>query len=83
MDERVTRHGETSFEKMIMSQSPGTRLAMACRMFSTGVALVQAGLRGQTHGRIEDLRPLVFLRLYGHEMSSSQRHRILAHFEAS
>ncbi|MCX5801062.1 MAG: hypothetical protein NTX17_06710 [Candidatus Eisenbacteria bacterium] len=83
MDEHVTRYIETNFQKMIMSQSPGTRVAMACRMFSTGVALVQAGLRGQTHGRIEDLRPLVFLRLYGHELSSSQRVEILMHFEAS
>lgn len=72
---------EARFRKMILSQTPGKRVAMACGMFSTGEALVRAGLNGQSHNDELSLRQRLFLRLYGDDFSPSERTAILKKLE--
>jgi len=68
---------EARFRKMIMSQSPGKRVAMACGMFSTGKTLVRAGLPEPSHEDTLNLQQRIFLRLYGTDFSPSERENIL------
>ena len=68
---------EARFHRMLMSKTPGRRVVMACRMFSTGVALVRAGLHRQGHVCRPELRQHVFLRLYGDDFTPAERSKIL------
>ena len=74
---------EARFRRMIMYQTPGRRVAMACRMFSTGVSLVRAGLHGQSQDDELNLRQRTFLRLYGIDFSPSERDKILKSLETN
>ena len=56
---------EARFRRMILSQTPGRRVAMACQMFSTGVTLIRAGLKEKSYRDELNLRQRIFLRLYG------------------
>ncbi len=69
---------EERFRKMILNLTPGERVTMACRMFSTGVALVRAGLRAcGDEDTLAGDRQRVFMRLYGRDFSPSERAGIL------
>ena len=68
---------DARFRRMMMSKSPSRRVSIACQMFSTGVALVRAGLLGQAHDTGLALRKRIFLRLYGADFSPAERARIL------
>lgn len=70
---------EATFLDLIMSRSPSERLAMACGMFDTGKALIQAGIRGEC-GRLEsgELRRRTFLRLYAQDFAEDEREQVIA-----
>jgi hypothetical protein len=70
---------ERRFREMMMRQTPAARLVMACRMFSTGKALVRAGLSQSHDGETLNFRQRLFLRLYGRDFSPSERDRILTY----
>jgi hypothetical protein len=73
----VDESAEARFHRMLMSQPPGRRVVMACRMFSTGMALVRAGLHRQGYVDRSELRQHVFLRLYGDDFTPAERSKIL------
>ena len=75
---------EAKYREMLMAKSPAERLAMACGMFATAKALVQAGLL-QKHGPLThaELRRLTFLRFYGEDFSESEREKILKRLMAT
>lgn len=67
------------YRDRLLALAPGERLAMACRMFSTARALVEAGIRMQRPD-IRDavsLRREVFLRLYGRDLPEARTAAIL------
>lgn len=74
---------EAKYRDMLMAKSPAERVVMACRMFGTAKAFVQAGLL-QQHGHLSraDLRRLTFLRFYGQDFSELEREKILRHLAA-
>lgn len=53
---------------------------MACRMHSTGKALVRAGIL-KSHGALRPsrLREEIFLRFYGRDFDDARRRKILKH----
>ena len=76
---------ERRYREQIMALSPGERVAMACRMFSTAKTLVIAGLRAegidnQNHG---ELRARLFLRFYGQDFGDAEKARILQHLQSA
>ena len=68
---------EAMFRRMMLDQTPGRRVTMACQMFSTGVTLVRAGLNEQSYGDELNLRQRIFLRLYGRDFSPSERDKVV------
>ena len=68
---------EGRFREMILARSPGDRLTMACRMFTTAKALVRSGLL-EEYGHIErgELRRHIFLRFYSSDFSKAEREKI-------
>lgn len=72
---------ESRYIGLLMSLSPGKRLAMACRMFSTAKSLIKAGAKHQNSNQElpDDIRSLIFLRLYGNDFSEVEQNRILEH----
>lgn len=70
---------EATFLDLMMSRSPSERLAMACRMFDTGKALIQAGILDEC-GELEpgELRRRMFLRLYPQDFAQDEKEQILA-----
>lgn len=70
---------EAKFREMILARSPAERLAMACRMFATGKALIGAGLVHE-YGHLErrELRRHIFLRLYGQDFPETEREKIVS-----
>jgi hypothetical protein len=78
----VTPVAEKRFMELMMSRTPGERVAMACRMFGTAKALIIAGLRSEG---IEDervIRRRVFLALHGSDFTEEQQRKIIAHLES-
>lgn len=69
---------EERFLKLMLARSPGERLAMACRMFSTAKALVRAGIL-EEHGLKgpSQVREYMFLRLYGQDFGETEKAKIL------
>jgi hypothetical protein len=72
---------EARFRKMMLNQSPGERVAMACRMFSTGRTLLRAGLPEPSLEDTLNQHQRIFLRLYGADFSPSEREKILKTLE--
>jgi len=71
------------FRSMMQKLTPAKRLTMACRMFSTGRALVIAGLRLQNSDLSGlRLRRALLKRLYGREFTPEQIDRIDAALKA-
>jgi hypothetical protein len=71
---------EARYREMLLSLSPIERLVMACRMFSTAKALVQAGILNENPELDEKaLRGKIFQRFYGGDFSASESERILRH----
>jgi hypothetical protein len=66
-----------------MSLTPEERLAMACRMFATAKALVRAAILNKGPVPPEEVRGLLFLRLYGEDFSEADRAKILATLQAT
>jgi len=67
------------YRRMILQLTPGERFTMATRMFRTGRALVEAGIRAESAGKAwepEALRRAVFARMYAGDLSPDQ----IAHF---
>ena len=74
---------EARYLRQLMSLTPEERLAMACRMFATGKALVRAAILDEGSVSPEELRGLLFLRLYGEDFSEADRAKILATLQAT
>ncbi|MBI4559875.1 MAG: hypothetical protein HY706_19980 [Candidatus Hydrogenedentes bacterium] len=68
---------EARYRRMLLSLSPGERVAMACRMFSTAVTLVEAGLRVSANPQNLNVRQRKFLRFYGRDFSEADQAKIL------
>jgi hypothetical protein len=68
-----------TYRALLLGLPPAERLRMACRMFDTARALLLAGLRRKLGADADprSIRKAVFLRLYGHEFSESQRQAII------
>ena len=65
----------------ILARSGAQRLAMGCSMFDDAKRIALAGLRAENPGKTdEDIKPLLFLRLYGQGFSAEKNARILARF---
>ena len=75
----TTLQMEKRFRELMMALSPGERVAMACRMFSTAKALVIAGLQaeGVDAQNADDLRERIFLRFYGQDFGQAEKARIV------
>ncbi|MCK4306368.1 MAG: hypothetical protein KAY24_19155 [Candidatus Eisenbacteria sp.] len=68
---------DVRFRGMMQRLTPSERLAMACRMFSTGRALVVAGLRSRNRDLTGlHLRRALLKRLYGRDLDAEQLDRI-------
>jgi len=68
---------ELRFRGMLMERSPAERLFMGCSMFDAVKAIVVSSLLDQYRGITpEEMRRLLFLRLYGREFDASKRARI-------
>jgi hypothetical protein len=68
---------DARFRAMLRELGPADRLAMACRMFSTGRALAIAGLRsrdGELAG--PQLKRLLLRHFYGRDLTSRQLSQI-------
>ena len=75
----TSREVELRFRNMMMRRSPGERLAMACRMFTTARTLVLAGIAGSPEELDPgELRGLLFRRTYGKDFSPEQIARIVS-----
>jgi len=71
---------EKRFREMMLSRSPGERLAMACRMFSTAKSLVLAGISQEPEEQQrEGIRRRLFLRFYRDDFGPAERKKILEH----
>jgi len=79
----TTAEIEAEYRGRILALSPARRLTMACRMYSTGKALVRAGLL-KSHGTLDAarLREEIFFRFYGRDFDDTERERILEHLRA-
>jgi hypothetical protein len=70
---------DARFRQMMGKLTPAERLAMACRMFSTGRALVVAGLLSQNPDLAGlHLRRTLLKRLYGRDLDAEQFDRMEA-----
>jgi hypothetical protein len=68
---------DARFREMMQRLTPAERLAMACRMFSTGRALVIAGLLSRNRDLAGlRLRRALLRRLYGRDLGAEQLDRI-------
>ena len=74
---------EQLFTRKLLDLAPDERLAMACRMFSAAKALVRAGISAGGAMSAEEVRALVFLRLYGQDFDQAKRSKILSRLEAT
>ncbi|MBD3337238.1 MAG: hypothetical protein GF355_17130 [Candidatus Eisenbacteria bacterium] len=73
---------DARFRGMMEKLTPAERLAMACRMFSAGRALVVAGLLSQDRDLAGlRLRKALLERLYGCDLEAEQLERIAAGLE--
>ena len=74
---------EDKYREMLMACSPEERFCMACRMFGTAKALVEAGLVMEC-GQLErgELRRRMFLRFYGNDFPEAERDRIAEYLAA-
>jgi hypothetical protein len=81
----TTQNVEALYRRLILSQSPAKRLAMACSMFATAKALVLAGIAKaeQKDTNPKALRRHLFLRLYGGDFNRAQKEKILEHLQAT
>lgn len=69
---------EVRFREEILKRSPAERLSMACRMFDTARALIQAGeKREQTSERSKQSKEYLFVRLYHQDFTSEEIKKIL------
>lgn len=67
---------DARFRRMMQRLTPAERLAMACRMFSTGRALVVAGLLSRNRDLAGlRLRRALLKRLYGRDLGAEQLDR--------
>ena len=67
------------FREMLRRLAPADRLAMACRMFATGRALVVAGLRSQDRDLAGlRLKRALLARTYGRDLDPDHLSRIAA-----
>ena len=72
-------HIERRFREMMMARSPVDRLKMACDMFTTAKTLVLAGIAQDAKDATPDeVRKLLFLRMYGQDFSPERQAKILA-----
>ena len=68
---------DARFRGMMRRLTPAERLAMACRMFSTGRALAVAGLRSRKRDLAGlRLRRALLKRMYGNDLDAKQLARI-------
>ena len=69
---------ETRLRRLMQSRSPAERLAMACSMFTTAKALVQAGIL-QEYGELQpqEMRRLMFQRMYGQDFAEAEKEKII------
>ena len=74
---------EARFRELLLSLTPGQRLAMACRMFGTAKALVRAGILNEARMSPEEIRAYMFLRFYGQDFGNSEQAKILNHLRAA
>ena len=83
MSDRV-KETEALYRSMMRAQPPAARLRMACRMFATAKALIRAGIlsRGESVSGSDDLRAMIFQRLYGCDFDDSQIRKIIDHLES-
>ena len=71
---------EKRYRSMLLALEPAERVKMGCRMFSTAMALVSAGIRHELKGKASpgEIRRRLFLRLYGNDFSESELQEILS-----
>lgn len=67
------------WRELMLSKSGAERLAMGCDMFDDAKRIVLAGLRAQNPGKTDaEIKPLLFLRLYGQGFSLKKKDQIQA-----
>ncbi len=70
---------DARFSEMMRALTPAERLAMACRMFSTGRALAVAGLLSRDQSLSESqLRQALLRHLYGSDFDAERLERVAA-----
>lgn len=74
---------EAHFRELLLSLTPGQRLAMACRMFGTAKALVRAGLLNEKRMSPEEVRTQLFVRFYGQDFGDSEQAKIISQLRAA
>lgn len=73
------RHVQARFDKLMRQRSGSDRVCMMSEMFDFAKALVLSNLRETHPGASDDeLRVLLFDRLYGDEIDPAQRASVLA-----
>lgn len=75
---------EAQFRKLMLARSPEERLAMACDMFATAKALVQAGIPEEVGLKgPNQVREYLFLRFYGKDFPETEKAKILNSWKAT
>lgn len=65
---------EERYRRMLLALSPGERVRMACRMFTSGRTLMMTGLVAKDG---DAQRREIFVRLYGDLVTGTEREAIL------
>ena len=71
------------YQAQLLALSPGARLAMASRMFSTAKALALAGILREGGRSVSSRREQLFRRLYGGEFGAQEVERIVEYLRAA
>jgi hypothetical protein len=76
---------EALYRDLIMSLTPGERVAMACRMFDMARDLALAGIRSELgeDATEQDLRVALFRRFYGADLAPAELERIVNDLRAA
>jgi hypothetical protein len=75
---------EVRFREEILKRSPGERLSMACRMFDTARALIQAEEKTKQSSEMSKKdKEYLFIRLYHQDFTPAEIKKILRSLKAA